>query len=184
MTATPRQAPLSTASAQVDLRAIAQDEAAAAFEEFFEAERRPLFGAIYLMTGEVTEAEEIVQDAFLAVWQRWARVRAMDRPEGYLFRTAMNGFRSRRRELVRSLRRALPLAPPAEDPFAAVDMHDEVVRALRDLAPRQRAALVLSELLEYGSEEAAEMLGVRPSTVRNLAAQGRAALRRSMEPER
>ncbi len=153
-----------------------------AFEDFFEAERHRLFGAVYLLTGSVEEAEEIVQDAFLALWERWDRVCALENPSGYLYRTAMNGYRSRRRRMARAARRLLPL-PGFEDPFEAVDLHDEVVRALRSLAPRQRAAIVLTELLDYGSAEAAELLGVRPATVRNLAMQARAALRRAMERE-
>lgn len=153
-----------------------------AFEDFFEAERRGLFGAVYLLTGDVDEAEEIVQDAFLALWERWDRVGAMEHPSGYLYRTAMNGFRSRRRRLARAARRLLPW-PGSEDPYEAVDLHDEVVHALRGLAPRQRAAIVLTELLDYGSAEAAELLGVRPATVRNLAMQARAALKRAMEHE-
>lgn len=150
------------------------------FEEFFDAERGRLFGAVYLMTGDVEEAEEIVQDAFLAMWERWERVREMNSPAGYLYRTAMNGFRSRRRRLARAARRVLPV-PGDEDPYAAADLHDEVVRAIRRLAPRQRAALVLTDLLELGSAEAADLLGVKPTTVRNLAAQARCALKRAME---
>lgn len=151
-----------------------------AFEDFFEAERGKLFGAVYLMTGSVDEAEEIVQDSFLAVWERWDRVRQMERSTGYLYRTAMNRFRSRRRHLACAARRSLPFRP-SEDPYEAVDLHDEVVRALRALTPHQRAAIVLTELLECGSDEAAELLGVRPSTIRNLAAQARVSLRRAME---
>jgi RNA polymerase sigma-70 factor (ECF subfamily) len=152
----------------------------ASFEDFFEAERRRLFGAVYVMVGDADEAEEIVQDAFLAVWERWDRVRDMDRPTGYLYRTAMNGFRSRRRRLVRAARRMLPFDEP-KDPYAVVDLHDEVVRAIRSLPPRQRAAVALTELLGYGSEEAAGLLDVKAATVRNLAAQGRCALKRAME---
>jgi DNA-directed RNA polymerase specialized sigma24 family protein len=48
---------------------------------------------------------------------------------------------------------------------------------LLDLPPRQRAALVLTEIFGYRSDQAAEILGIRPSTVRALASQGRAALR-------
>lgn len=155
-------------------------DALVAFEEFFEAERGRLFGAVYLLTGNVEDAEEIVQDAFLALWERWDRVATLERPSGYLYRTAMNGFRSRRRRIARAARRLVPRAVP-EDPFAAVDLHDEVVRVLRDLAPRQRAAIVLTDLLDYGSAEAAELLGVKPATVRNLAMQARASLRRAME---
>jgi DNA-directed RNA polymerase specialized sigma24 family protein len=106
----------------------------------------------------------------------------MDRPAGYLYRTAMNGFRSRRRRLARAAAQLLPFGEP-DDPFAAVDLHDEVVHALRGLAPRQRAAIVLTELLDYDSAEAAEILSVRPATIRNLAMQARSSLRRAMEQE-
>ena len=149
------------------------------FEEFFEAERGRLFGAVYLMSGSVDEAEEIVQDAFLAVWERWDRVRAMERSTGYLYRTAMNRFRSRRRHLACVAKRGLPFRS-SEDPYEAIDLHDEVVHAIRGLSPHQRAAVVLTELLEYSSDEAADLLGVRPSTIRNLAAQARSSLRRAM----
>jgi DNA-directed RNA polymerase specialized sigma24 family protein len=50
---------------------------------------------------------------------------------------------------------------------------------LLSLAPRQRAALVLLDMYGYGSEEAARIMGIRPSTVRALATQGRAVLRTS-----
>jgi RNA polymerase sigma-70 factor (ECF subfamily) len=53
---------------------------------------------------------------------------------------------------------------------------------LRELSPRQRAALVLLDMYGYGSEEAARILGVRPSTVRALATQGRAVLRTTGGP--
>jgi RNA polymerase sigma factor (sigma-70 family) len=150
-----------------------------AFEVFFENERSRLFGALYLMTGNVHEAEDLVQDAFLKVWESWTKVRAMDSPQGYLYRTAMNAFRSRYRRAVRAARRRI-LSEREEDPFAAADLRDELVRALRDLSPRQRAAVVLVDLLDYRSEEAARLLRVRAATVRNLAAQGRRALRAAM----
>jgi DNA-directed RNA polymerase specialized sigma24 family protein len=50
---------------------------------------------------------------------------------------------------------------------------------LLELSPRQRAALVLLDMYGYGSEEAARAMGIRPSTVRALATQGRAVLRAS-----
>jgi DNA-directed RNA polymerase specialized sigma24 family protein len=52
-----------------------------------------------------------------------------------------------------------------------------------ELTPRQRAALVLTELLGFDSAEAGRMLGVRAGTVRALASQGRAAMRRHMEAD-
>jgi imidazolonepropionase-like amidohydrolase len=50
-------------------------------------------------------------------------------------------------------------------------------RMLRGLPPRQRAAIVLTEIFGYNSEQAAQIMRIRPTTVRALASQGRAALR-------
>ena len=152
------------------------------FEAFFDAEAERLFRALYLMTGNRHEAEEVMQDAFIAVWERWDRVGAMASPAGYLYRTAMNRFRSQYRRATRAARRAVGLAE-GRDEFAMVDERDRVARALAGLPPRQRAALVLTELLGYGSEPAGEVLGVAPSTVRALATQARDSLRQTMDPD-
>ena len=55
-----------------------------------------------------------------------------------------------------------------DDAFAAIEDRDAVIRALRELIPQQRAAIVLTALLGYSSEEAGQMLGMRASTVRAL----------------
>jgi RNA polymerase sigma-70 factor, ECF subfamily len=151
-----------------------------AFDAFFEAQRDGLFGALVLITGDRYEAEEVAQDAFLAIWERWDRVGAMDNPTGYLYRTAMNVFRRRRRRAALALRRAVGLVH-AEDAFAAADARQVVARALAGLTRRQRAALVLTELLGFTSEEAGRALRVKPVTVRVLASQGRAAMKQNME---
>src|SRR5256885_11189845 len=68
-----------------------------AFEEFFEAEHSGLYGALVLITRDRHEAEELMQDAFLPLWQRWDRVSRLDDPTGYLYRTALYISHSRRR---------------------------------------------------------------------------------------
>jgi DNA-directed RNA polymerase specialized sigma24 family protein len=108
------------------------------FESFFEAEARTLFRRLCAVTGNSAEAEEIMQDAFLALWERWDRVGTMQDPTGYLYRTAMNVFRKRTRRAVLALRRALSrVAEPAA--FAEIDEQQDVVVALSGLTPRQRA---------------------------------------------
>lgn len=154
----------------------------ATFEAFFEAEHGRLLRALYVVTGNVQEAEEIMQDAFVAVWERWDRVGAMKDATGYLYRTAMNRHRSLLRRTARAARRALGVAEGGDE-FARADERDALARALARLPVRQRAALVLTELLGYGSEEAGQMLGVRDVTVRSLASRGRAALREELETE-
>src|SRR3970040_452400 len=114
----------------------------ASFEGFFEAEHARLLRALYLLSGNVQEAEELMQDA---LWAARAARKVVGAAEGGAA-------------------------------FAAADERDALARALATLPERQRAALVLTELLGYGSEEAGRILGVRDVTVRSLASQARAAL--------
>jgi RNA polymerase sigma-70 factor, ECF subfamily len=145
------------------------------FEDFFEQEQDRLLRVLWMVTGSLQEAEDIVQDAFLRVWERWPKVSVMESPTGYLHRAAMNIFRNRYRQARLGLRRAIWAAPPI-DAFGSIDDRISVSSALASLTRRQRAALVLTELLGYPADEAGRMLGVRASTVRSLSASGRAAL--------
>jgi len=161
--------------------ALVATETAAAFEEFFERERTSLFRALCLMTGDPGEAEEIAQDAFLHLWERWEQVREMDSPAGYLYRSALNGFRSRRRRLARTARTAF-VPGHQVDAYEEADLRDSVLRALDKLGRRQRAAIVLTDLLGYDSAEAGRLLEIKATTVRSLAAEARAILRSELEP--
>jgi RNA polymerase sigma-70 factor (ECF subfamily) len=147
------------------------------FDRFFDEHRDRLYRALWLVARDRFDAEEVTQDAFLKVWERWNRVRGLEDPAGYLYRTGLNLLRNRRRRAALGLRRLVHIAPPAGDAMAAVDARDLVVRALGTLTPRERSALVLVDLLDMTSEDAAKALGVRASTVRVLAARGRTALR-------
>jgi RNA polymerase sigma factor (sigma-70 family) len=152
------------------------------FEDLFAREKEGLFRALCIVTRNRHEAEEIAQDAFVRVLERWDRVGAMADPRGYLYLTAMNVFRSRYRRSVLAAKRTLGLAP-ADDAMAAVDERDAASRALAGLSSRQRAAVVLMDLLDLSSGEAARMLGIRPSTVRMHASRAHAALKGTMTHE-
>ncbi len=151
-------------------------EARARFDEFVEDEHHRLYKALYFVTGSREDAEDIAQEAFLKLWERWDDIDRIDDPTGYLFRVALNGFRMRRRRAVTALRKLAPIDAGRDD-FAEAEMRADVRQLLLRLSPRQRAALLLVDLLGYPSEQAARILRVRPSTVRNLASQGRRALR-------
>ena len=150
------------------------------FEEFFELEQERLLRLLWMVSGSLQEAEDIVQDAFVRIWERWPSVSAMDSPTGYLHMAAMNIFRNRYRRARLGLRNTIGSGPPV-DAFASVEDRISVAAALASLTPKQRAALVLTELLGYPAEEAGRMLGVRDSTVRSLASTARAALRDTKE---
>ena len=151
-------------------------EPGALFDTFVAEEHDRLFKALYFVTGSREDAEDLAQDAFLKLWERWDTIETIDDPTAYLFRVALNGFRMRRRRLAIAVRKQLPV-PEDRDGFVDAEMRADLRSLLLALSPRQRAALLLMDLLGYGSEQAARILRVRPSTVRNLASQGRRALK-------
>lgn len=155
-------------------------DAPATFESFFEDEMERLLRALYVITGSRAEAEDIAQDAFIRIFERWDSVRTMENPSGYLYRTAMNRFRNEYRRATQVLRRTVRLAP-APDVFEAVDDRDLAVKSLGRLPSRQRAALVLTEGLGFSGEEAGRILGVKASTVWALTHQARESLKGTPE---
>lgn len=157
-------------------------ESGPSFEGFFDAQSRRLFGALAVMSGNRAEAEEVMQDAFLNVWERWDRVSGMESPEGYLYRTALNVYRKRLRRTAIAVRKAVHLLPE-DDGLGGVETRDEVARLLRGLTAREREAIVLTAYLGYSAVEAGRLLGIRPSTVRALTTRARASLRRHRTEE-
>jgi RNA polymerase sigma factor (sigma-70 family) len=150
------------------------------FDLFFEHERARLFRALCLVTRNRFEAEELAQDAFLAVYERWDRVREMEDSTGYLYRTAMNVFRSWHRRSALAAKRAIGLTR-TDDSIEQLEEQDAVIRALAPLTARQRAAVVLIDLMGYSSDEAGRMLGIRASTVRTHAERAHQDLKARME---
>jgi len=163
--------------------AIIGDQPPLEFDEFFARYRHRLFTALCLTTGDRHEAEEITQDAFVRVLEHWPAVSGMEDPGGYLFVTGMNLFRRRsRRSKVATV---LPIPRSTGDSaFDSIDDRDVLVRALRALPPRQRAAIVMTMILDIPSDEAAKVLRIKDSTVRTLAAQARAQMRLTIGDER
>jgi RNA polymerase sigma-70 factor (ECF subfamily) len=157
-------------------------EASRTFEAFYQAEARTLFRRLWLVTANRAEAEELMQDAFLKVWERWDRVGGMDDPVAYLYRTAMNLFRKRYRRTMLAVRRTVRVAPSNDD-FSDAEDRQVVRHVLATLPPRQRAALVLTELLGFTTKEAGDALGVTDATIRSLTRHGRDAFRKVMEVE-
>jgi len=146
------------------------------FDELFLDQHDRLYRALYFVTGSREDAEELMQDAFLKLWERWDTIATIDDPVAWLFRVSLNGLRMRVRRAGVAARKFMPI-PTQRDPYDDIELHEDIRKMLLGLPPRQRAALVLTEIFDYSSEQAARILGIRPTTVRVLASQGRAALR-------
>jgi RNA polymerase sigma-70 factor (ECF subfamily) len=151
----------------------------ASFEDFFQREKGGLFSVLCIVTRNRHEAEELTQEAFVLILERWDRVGAMEDPRAYLYSTAMNTFRTGFRHAAMAARRTLGVSRP-DDAMADVDARDAAMRALAPLSPRQRASVVLTDLLGFPSEEVARMLGIRASTVRVHVSRAHAVLKDTM----
>jgi RNA polymerase sigma-70 factor, ECF subfamily len=155
------------------------EERAAEFSDFFHDEYGRLGRALYLMTGDRAEAEDIAQEALVRVYERWDRVGRMDSPTGYLYRTAMNLARSRLRRLRGAPRD--PIQASSHDPMTRVEARTDVMAMLATLPGQQRRALVLIDWLEFDADEAARILRVKNSTMRVHLSRGRKSLRALMD---
>lgn len=159
-------------------------ESVLTFDDFFAQESGALFRRLWLVTRDRAEAEDLVQEAFIVVLERWDRVQAMDEPIGYLYRVAFNAWRKRAGRAARLFQRVVGGPADQADPIAGAEARTMVGAALDALTPRQRAALVLTELIGMSSEEAGRILKVRPVTVRVLSSVARASMRERIgEPD-
>jgi RNA polymerase sigma-70 factor (ECF subfamily) len=149
------------------------------FEGFFRAEHERLFQALYLLTGNRHEADDLAQEALMRAFERWDRVGSMDSPAGYVYRTALNLYRSRLRKVAVRARRVFASAS-IEDTSESVATSDEVHQALAGIPEAQREALVLIEWLGLDSEEAGRVLGIDASSVRGRLHRGRNSLRKRL----
>jgi RNA polymerase sigma-70 factor, ECF subfamily len=155
------------------------------FEEFYTATVGRLLGQLFPVTGDLHEAEEIVQEAYARASTHWARLRDYDRPEAWVRRVAMNLAADRGRRLQRQARALLRAGPPAAVPPASVEaLALALAEALRTLPIHQRQAIVLHHLVDLPVEEVAATLGTRTGTVKSWLARGRRTLAARLgEPE-
>lgn len=137
----------------------------------------------FFLTGDRELAQDLVQDAFVRIAGRFGYLRQPEAFDAYLRRTIVNLFTSylrrlrlERAELARE-RAERPMDPPAPD---AVE-HDELVRALRHLPERQRAAVVLRFYEDLTEREAADVLRCSTSAVNSLVSRAMASLREEMQ---
>jgi RNA polymerase sigma-70 factor (sigma-E family) len=155
----------------------------AALEQLYAAHWRRLVRLAVLLLHDQGAAEEVVQDAFVAVHGRWRSLRDPDKALAYLRQSVVNRSRSalRHRGVVERYvglqPRAVPLADPADGSSLTADRRTAVLDALRALPTRQREVLVLRHYLELSEVEIADALGISRGSVKAHASRGSAALR-------
>lgn len=146
--------------------------------EFCGEMRDRLVAWLTLYCGDRMVAEELAQEAIVRAWERWPRVGAMESPEAWTFRTAMNLANSwfRRSRAERRARQRLEGAP-ASAPPADTDVVEAVRAAVRSLPPRQRAVIIARYFLDLDVAGTASLLDCAPGTVKAATHQAVAKLR-------
>ncbi|QSR27199.1 SigE family RNA polymerase sigma factor [Nocardioides aromaticivorans] len=157
-------------------------DADSAIETLYVAHWDQLVRLSVLLVRDQGQAEEVVQDAFIELHRRWARLDDPDRAPAYLRQTVVNRSRSalRHRGVVqRHLARQHRVddAPPADEPVLADSRRRSVLEALQQLPRRQREVLALRYYLELSEAEIAETLGISRGAVKSHASRGAASLR-------
>ena len=157
-------------------------DADAAVEHLYAAHYRRLVRLSVLLVRDVETAEEVVQDAFVAMHGRWGRLREPDLALAYLRQAVVNRSRSvlRHRAVVRrhtARERVLETTPGSDQPSLERARRSDVLDAMRALPLRQREVLALRYYLDLSEAEIADALGISRGAVKSHASRGAAALR-------
>ncbi len=143
------------------------------FDSLYQREYAPMVRLARGLVDSEGVAEELVQDAFVSLYERWDR---LDEPGGYLRTAVVNRARSELRK--RAVRRRIGLDRRPEE---APGEQDYLIDALDRLSPKRRTALVLRFYAQLPEKEIAAVMGVRPGTVKSLVSRGLADLRKVIQ---
>jgi len=159
-------------------------DADAAVEQLYATHYRQLVRTSVLLVRDLGTAEEVVQDAFVAMHDRWRTLREPDKAVAYLRQAVVNRSRSvLRHRTVVARHQPVPPAPlpGADEDALASERRRTVLDALQQLSPRQREVLTLRYYLDLDEATIADTLGISRGAVKSHASRGAATLRTLLE---
>jgi RNA polymerase sigma-70 factor (ECF subfamily) len=168
-----------------------------AYEELIERYEQQVFGMVYRLLGNQSDASDVVQEVFLKVFRNVSTFREQSSLRTWIYRIAVNEANNHRRWFVRHCKLEVPLEEtrsehpnsieytpdPGRSPFEqAMDSETRTMieRALTQINPVFRTAVVLRDVQNLSYEEIAEILQVSLGTVKSRILRGREALRREL----
>lgn len=152
------------------------------FDAYVRASERRHKRLAFLLTGDLHEAEDLLQAAYARIYPRWGKVRTYDVPDAYLRRVMVSLRTSWWR---RHRNREWSTAEPPEgthvaDPAAVVTESQALLVALRRLPERQRVAVVLRHWCDLSEADAAAAMSCSIGTVKSNTSRGLAHLRAAL----
>jgi DNA-directed RNA polymerase specialized sigma24 family protein len=146
------------------------------FDVFYANSSRRVLGHVYAMTGNLSEAEDAVAEAYARAWQRWPQVSQAHAPEAWVRAVADRIAVSSWRKAVNRLRAHKRSALESRDPGGLGPDHVALVAALRHLSADQRRAMVLFYIADLTVEEISREVGAPSGTVKAWLSRGRQAM--------
>ncbi|MGH2794899.1 MAG: RNA polymerase sigma factor [Actinomycetota bacterium] len=151
-----------------------------AFELFFRDNFPKVARTAALVAGDIGSGQDLAQEAFLHLYRSWDAMQSDEHARNFVFKAAISRARSR----LRRTRRLVPLGIEHTEGIAAEsgrpDDWPDALAALAKLPYRQRACVVLVDLVDMDSTAVGRMLGISPNTVRVHVMRGRESLRRML----
>jgi RNA polymerase sigma-70 factor (ECF subfamily) len=151
-------------------------------DELYDASYRRLVVQLYAICGDLADAEDAVQEAFVTALRKQRALARVDNPEAWLRTVALNRLRGgwRHAAVVRRYEGRLP-APPSQVEIGPE--HVAIVTALAGVDPDQRQVVVLHYLADLGVAEVAAELGIPEGTVKSRLSRARARLADLLDEE-
>jgi RNA polymerase sigma-70 factor (ECF subfamily) len=143
-------------------------------EEAFARHQGELLGTLYYLVGNLEDARDALQDAFIKCWRHQAEVAEVQNLKAWIFRVALNAGRDIRETAWRRKRQGLPedesmLASLSDGPDTIVEHDERLTRlrqAMKQLRPEEQEVFLLRQNGELTYDQIAEMLGVPSGTVK------------------
>ncbi|WP_328991268.1 SigE family RNA polymerase sigma factor [Kribbella sp. NBC_01245] len=156
------------------------------FEEYASARGQDLVRLGFTVSGDYQRAEDLAQIALMQAFRNWRRVQRTEDPHNYVRRILVNSYLSMTRK------RSFTEAPAADidsertvpDPAIDIVNSDDLWRALARLSARGRVVLVLRYYQDMDDRTIADVLGIKPSSVRATASRALASLRTARQYSR
>ena len=141
-------------------------------DELYAASYRRLVVQLFALCGDMADAEDAVQEAFVVAIRKHRRFRQADNPEAWVRTVAVNRLHARWRH-ASVVRKYQPRVPGPQSPVEVGPEHVAIVTALAQLDPAQREVVVLHHLADLGTAQIAAELDIPEGTVKSRLARGR-----------
>jgi RNA polymerase sigma-70 factor (sigma-E family) len=154
------------------------------YTEYISARMMSLRRTAYLLCQDWHRADDLVQAAITKLYVHWGRARAADHIDAYARTVLVREFLGERRSAwARRVRLDGQLTRASTGETSDHDALLDLRAALGAVPPRQRATLVLRFYCDLNVEQAAQVLGCSPGTVKSQTVKGLTALRRVLDPD-